>query len=85
MWEKQPLKERCFSTSAPEKIFRNLQGDDSGFVIVRREWMAECNAPTWRIVFCPSIAGEKSLGCEAGDAPSTTAGKQNALSSKMPA
>lgn len=40
MWRKQPLKERCFFRIRPEKIFRNLQGDDSGFVIFRRGWMS---------------------------------------------
>jgi hypothetical protein len=29
--------------------------------------VAESNALFQRIVFCLSIAGEKSLGCEAGD------------------
>lgn len=68
MREKQPLKERCFSASAsPKKSSETSKGDDSGFVIFRRGWVAESNAPSWRIVFCPSIAGEKSLGCLTAD------------------
>ena len=42
MWGKQPLKERCFfRICLPSKIFRTLQGDDSGFVIFRRGWVSE--------------------------------------------
>lgn len=33
-------KSVAFPTFAPEKIIRNLQGDDSGFVIFRRGWVS---------------------------------------------
>lgn len=36
--ESSLCKSVAFPTFAPEKIFRNLQGDDSGFLIFRREW-----------------------------------------------
>lgn len=40
MREKQPLKERCFSASAPKKSPKTSKGDDSGFVIFRRGWVS---------------------------------------------
>ena len=59
------------SVAFPHLPRKNLQKPPRGMIVVLwffagDGWVGN-NAPSWRIVFCSSIAGEKSLGCRAAD------------------
>lgn len=83
---KQPLKERCFSASAPKKSSKTSKGDDSGFVIFRRKWVSGKQCSILEDCFLPVHCRRKITRLlSSRPTPATTGGKQNALSSKMPA